>query len=564
MHKAIISPHTAQREALLVKTSAVVFVLAVFAMIILVDIPPVLDFPNHYARLWLISGGIQDETMSKIYRIDWSRASFNLGTDIVAYYLGPWLGAKFLTKTFLALSIILPPLGGLALSRHVSGRFHILQIGILFFAWCATAIGGFMNFQIALGFALFFAAADDLLRPKGGFFLFIWRALAFGFLMVIHPISACLFPLLSGALEFSSTYAPFHSRHAFFKAASRVGLILLACVLPLVAILLAAKDLPVGSSRSNGIIWPHNLSDFLSVIESMLWTYNILVDTAFLIPLVMVVLRLRRTGGYAIHAGLQMAALLLFVITLIAPVHVLGNGWLAWRFPIMMAFTAFAMIIVDGEKFPSAKYGAVAALLLISVFGRMAWIGFNWWSYQDDVRQVRTVLSALPPGASIIPVGSLSTVNLPFMHANRAMAANYNTFRHLATLAVPQSKDFVPTMFTSEGQQPLAVTKAYEDIDIPQGGLVPWAFLACPKIEGVATSVAPYLKHWRQRFDYILQLNADLPGRFGEAVLPDGIQLVASTRFAKLYHIDRNWSGMEASSEKCDIAAEKVMQIFGS
>jgi hypothetical protein len=51
--------------------------------------------------------------------------------------------------------------------------------------------------------------------------------------------------------------------------------------------------------------------------------------------------------------------------------------------------------------------------------------------------------------------------------------------------------------------------------------------------------IAPYIRHWRERFDYALMLNADVLENVDKEALPEGMTLVANEGFARLYRIDR-------------------------
>ena len=42
--------------------------------VLTIDIPPMPDYPNHYARLWLLAGGTHDPAIAPIYQVDWGTA----------------------------------------------------------------------------------------------------------------------------------------------------------------------------------------------------------------------------------------------------------------------------------------------------------------------------------------------------------------------------------------------------------------------------------------------------------------------------------------------------------
>jgi hypothetical protein len=57
---------------------------------------------------------------------------------------------------------------------------------------------------------------------------------------------------------------------------------------------------------------------------------------------------------------------------------------------------------------------------------------------------------------------------------------------------------------------------------------------------------ALYLKVWRERFDYVLVVNADAPDDDGPFVPPAEMELVRDEGFAQLYHINRSVSQSSA------------------
>src|SRR5262245_42108238 len=126
----------------------------------LVAIPPLLDYPNHLMRLWLIAGGTDIVPLSKMYAVSWGSAFTNVGIEYLGAVLGSIIPAVQLGSMFLLLALLLPPLGAVALNRATFGGVHWWQIGFVFFAWNATLIAGFLNFHIGIGGALLAAALE--------------------------------------------------------------------------------------------------------------------------------------------------------------------------------------------------------------------------------------------------------------------------------------------------------------------------------------------------------------------------------------------------------------------
>jgi len=516
--------------------------LAIAAFLILVAIfvavfkfPPILDYPNHYARMWLLAGGINTPPFHEIYAIDWNRTFTNVGIDLAAYWLGPLIGVSLLARGLLFLAIVLPPLGAIALHRRLYGGGYYWQIGILYFAWCATLIGGFVNFQIGLGMALFFATADHALQSRNAAALFGWRLLAGLLLTVMHLFSLGFYMALVCGLEFSSTTAALKSPRDFLRLCGRLIAAMLACTLPAICLFLYQPVLP-SAGNSIDAAWNDTPLLIFANLASAFWSYMLSADMLLLIPFVLVVVNAVCTRRLRLHAGLAVTVIGLLILSCLSPRHVLGTGWISWRFPIMAALAAMVMVC-PLPSLPRRQAVLLAAILVAVALGRTIWIGANWWHGEADVVDIRTVLANVPEGAAILPMAH-KPANMPTDISARYYAWNEDTFRHLPTLAIPYAHAFVPTVFTAAGKQPLTVMPPWRDIAVPEGNLVSSGLLNCPAELKAFIEVAPYLVDWRRRFDFLLVVNADMPDQYSDK-LPDGLRLVADTRFAKLYAIDK-------------------------
>ncbi|MGR6431861.1 hypothetical protein ACU5AY_13170 [Rhizobium sp. PAMB 3174] len=523
-------------------------VLAVGLLVTVITVPPVLDYPNHYVRFWLLAGGINEAPLSSMYSVDWSRTVTNIGVDLVASLAGPILGADVIAKLALFLSFSLPTFGAIVLNRHLAGRWHPWQLAILFFAWSATSIGGFMNFQIGLGLALIFAWVDCRISVRRQIILLPWRAVAFGLLLIVHAFPACFFLLIIGALEFGSDFTPFHSWRKAGAAARRIFWAALACAIPLVLIFALGPAVPGGNAGLQ-LMWNDTLQTQLLNIASAFWSYDFRVDYSFLVLLCIGLLLLRRSARGHAHAGLLLGFAALCIFSVIAPRNMLATGWISWRFPIMAALVGMAAFL-PGEMQDNNRYRFAWVLIVLAVFGRMAWVGSNWIRYQDDVNDVIAVVKDIPAGSAVLQAGHVDPAGVPFWKSYRHMAWSYDTYRHVATLAVPIAHSFVPTVFTAYGKQPLEVRRDWRDIDVPEDNLIPIFWLACKSAADYDGTYWQYLANWRQRFDYVLVLNADLPDERAGFDVPDGLDLVHHTTFADLFRVAKNRQGQGVEMER--------------
>ena len=54
-----------------------------------------------------------------------------------------------------------------------------------------------------------------------------------------------------------------------------------------------------------------------------------------------------------------------------------------------------------------------------------------------------------------------------------------------------------------------------------------------------AVGFTPYRSSWRQRFDFVLVVNADIADQYVGDIVPPGLKLVGYTPSAKLYAINK-------------------------
>ena len=97
--------------------------------LLVVDLPPLLDYPNHLARLFLLAGGLRDPVLARMYAVNWAVIP-NLAIDLIGPPLIRVFGLYAAGKCLIALALLLPVLGSVAYSRAVFGRRTLLADGV--------------------------------------------------------------------------------------------------------------------------------------------------------------------------------------------------------------------------------------------------------------------------------------------------------------------------------------------------------------------------------------------------------------------------------------------------
>src|SRR5580700_11877844 len=91
------------------------------APLFLVEIPPVLDYPNHMARIYVLAHAATDPVLSKMYAQHWAIIP-DLAIDIITPWTLSFLPLHVAGRLVLALALLLPVLGAAVYSRVLFGR----------------------------------------------------------------------------------------------------------------------------------------------------------------------------------------------------------------------------------------------------------------------------------------------------------------------------------------------------------------------------------------------------------------------------------------------------------
>ena len=491
--------------------------------VLVAPVPPLIDFPNHLARLWLLAGGAAVAPLDTMYAPSWT-ASTNVATDLLATLANTQTVTAYARFLVLA-AALLPPLGAVLLNRRLFGGLSWVQVAFPALAWSTTMLIGLLNFQIGLGLALMAAALDLGLQRFGATPRLLVRAALGCMLILVHVFAAGFYAALLTAMAFG--FRPVWRSTAAWANAAAAALASLG--VPVLLFLLFGAAIPSGLPAGTYPLWG---GDFILnkqlVAVSPFYSYDIRFDLLFF-ALLWLVLRAGAGAGWFRHRGMTAAGLALATIGLVIPSTVDGTPLIDYRFPIMALFTLAA-----GWRPAPGPSRFAPVLLLALCLTRDGAIAAIWSARQADVRAVERALTQVPAGARVLPAFRCCAPpgGQPY---GRLIRANMGTFGQLPALAVPERHAFIPNLFAIPGRHPLRVLPAYADIAVIEGPPAPVGLLRIdPSRLGFALR---YLRQWRRTFDYMLVLNADALDPEAEDTLPE-LDLLADEGFARLYRIN--------------------------
>ncbi|HXF54289.1 MAG TPA: hypothetical protein VNK52_09220, partial [Hyphomicrobiaceae bacterium] len=353
---------------------------------LLVPVPPLFDYANHLVRLWLIAGGAHGPPLAQMYAPAWEQAFTNVGIDYIGAVLGWIVPATAVGTGMLVFATALPPLGALLLNRALFGGLHWSQVAILFFAWNATLIAGFLNFHIGIGLAL----AGAALEPRLGTSSMALRAsvrAAIGFLLiVVHAFGLLYYCALITGLSIGRSLGPLADLEGLAARAGRALAAAAAAALPSFLVIVLAPALPGAHTDAVGKapLWDFSLASKSYVLLSPIATYHLAVDVAFALAALTPLAAAALAGRCEAHAGLLILAAAMTLIALLAPAAVAGTWWIDNRFPLM-AVLALLAGLRPNAPLRQRTTAALAVLLTFIVVLRTGWIAAVWLERQQDV-----------------------------------------------------------------------------------------------------------------------------------------------------------------------------------
>jgi hypothetical protein len=508
------------------------FVACVLALapLLLVDIPPLLDYPNHMARMFVLAFGQTDPVLSRMFAPHWSVIP-NLALDVLIPPMLHVMPLDVAGRIAIAIAILLPIGGCVALSRAIFGVRSYWPIASAFAAHNVALRLGLLNFLFGVGLALLVAALWVAWRDTRPLRTIAITALGAVAVFFCHVMGLALLMLLLGCREAQVILAQKGgARVRFAEVLKRGGALICAFAAPL--ILFTASQV---ASTWTALLWQPLFAKVYGLFGGFLTVATSVDLAAAVVCFAFVYVCLREHRG---RMSLWMAASggILWIGYAAAPFFFKGSGFFSTRFPVMATFLLFAGFVPTALTPRARTITAIGFVALFCV--RMAWIGTVWSDHNTDLAQLRQVIASVEPGSKVL-VLCVPDDEAPayWQHtpAGREIPLLFQTDLHEAALLLSEHKAFWPSMFASASQQPIVVLPPYADLSTPIVGPPPHSALSQPP-NPLAASMFPIAPDWRSRFDYVLLLDAggepDLTAWAG-----DRMDLISATDAAALFRI---------------------------
>lgn len=442
-------------------------------------LPPLFDYPNHLARMHLLSEG-----GNQFYEVQWEPLP-NLAQDLIVPPLARLVPLDIASKLFLVATLGLISAATIWLNRIITGTWRLWPLLAFTLLYNRVFLWGFLNYLFGIGIALAGAALWLALERKQWWLIVFTSTLVALSCYVSHVAAFGFYALVIIGIELEAAWAELRAR-SWPALGRRMAIAVAQFAAP--AVLFAGYwDKTAAAGVSYPAIW--RKADLLfSVFDNYNRVFDIACFALFLGLLVSL------TAARRLRVSLRLTWAVGVVVTayLLLPSQLSGGSGADHRLPIAVFLL---LIAASAPEFPNrrtaAVIGAAASVLLVS---RLAVIEIVW------LRAERVYSSELA-GIDRLPRGARLAVAYPASAVNFAPIPQV----HLPLLAVARREAFVPTLFADKGQQPVALRPPYSALANAAPPQVLWDFVWNKR----ETAESKGLRQVLQQYDFLVVIGGE-------------------------------------------------------
>lgn len=453
--------------------------------VLMTPIPAMLDYPNHLARMFLLSRG--DADAHPHYQLAWAFYP-NLAMDLVVPRLARFMSVEGAMRLFLLLAQLLVVSGSVAVEWAVKRRFELAGFVALLFLYSMPFAWGFVNFQFGLGLALWGIAAWLVLARHSLAVRFAVHSLIVFALFTAHFFALGIYGFTLGVIELWAVW----SRRAGVGEHLRTFAVL---ALPATVVLGIMAGLG-GSVGGEGTDWlPAYKPRWLF---SVLSGDNLPLSFIGMTLVIGLVYLLARHGMVQLQQPGPWLATGFALLYVAMPFRLFDSAFVDVRVVVAAAFILPAFTTLSLRRLRWRR--GLAAVVIGLTLANLASVTWVWTSYRTEYAAMIASFGLLERGSRVL-IG----------HTSESPELSQTPMYHAPTLAAHFADAFVPTLYTSPGMQPLSPRPAVLPLYIGWGGPVPISALKLivedGSVEEAVRARAPQsIRNWEQDFQYLYVL----------------------------------------------------------
>lgn len=469
--------------ALVLAAFAVLLIIA-SVPIVLVHVAPLVDYPQHLARVYILGYFEKSPILRQYYSPDWGFQP-NLAIESVVLPLTNLLDINLAGKLFLILLLFALSSGCLALHRVVHHKWSLWPLLVFFVLYNRVFLGGIVNYLFTLGLAFWAFAAWIYFRNSSLGVRLIVSVPAALILLLGHLVAFGTYALMVAGYEITRHLEGGRKWYIW----SRSDLVAAGTQFMIALIVLFSL------SRTAGALGEFRYA-FMQKFDApfnLLYNYNLLFDATTFLALIGLLGAGLATGKVVISKSLLLSIGLVALAFLAMPYEMAGSLGADRRMTVAIALLMVAATDWRAERIHSASI-LLAALAVVFIV-RMAIIDENWLKSDGIYQQYLVAFDQLPRGARlgvVIAHNSTQTITNPPINA-------------IGQYAIIRRDAFVSNTFTQPGAQPLSFTPQYSAL-AKQLPIAVYEITALRRLANPRTSakIDPYSCHHLTGYDYLL------------------------------------------------------------
>lgn len=500
-----------------------------WAPLFLVDVPPLLDYPNHLARAYLLAFAAADPVLSRMAEAHWAIIP-NLAIDLVLPEMLKLMPVHVAGRLLLGVILVLPVLGCAALARAVMGRHTYWSLASGLVACNELFLLGFMNFELSVGLALIFAAIWAIWRERRPAATTLIGIVAAAILFVCHLMGLLFYLILLAAIESPILAQALRRGRLVMPELARIAWRLFP-LLPLPLMLYAMSAL---GHEPAGIGW-WTVEYKIVHLATFFVNYRGGLDASTALGFAAFVIACIATGRVKLTFAGGMSLAVFATLYLVSPFNFKGTSFLDVRFAVMFGFVMFALA---APRLPP-RAGCLAAVAVIGVFAaRTLVVGETWHAHERELAELRAVMAPLRPGSRVL-LATVAKSDAPdyWRHApGQTLSDGTRVDLHVAALMLIERHAFWPFLFADPSQQPIRLLPPYDALAAATPHIPNARQLVGRAPTPADMAIFPLGAGWPCCYDDVLLLHAGAVPELADSRLT----LLAGSDFASLYGVRRS------------------------
>ncbi len=414
----------------------VVVVLLLILPIAIVEIPPLIDLPNHAARVHILAQFDTTQHYRETFEIAYAPVP-NVILDIVTVPLAQEFGVWIAIRAFLILTVLIFAFGCHLVGNINNPEFSVSPLIGAFFVYSSAFFYGYLNYVFSV--SLFLVTFGLWLRWRYSHSrLRLLALMILSSLVYLSHLSSFGFLFLGIACIFVFDCFSSHPRRSLHSVGFD-GLIFLLPCLMFISYL-------GGDGAWRAIEW-EGITSKLIALAGVIRSYDFTFDLVFSVVIALFFLAVFNAKNFEIDRPLFYVALFFLIIFIPSPsVFITGDADARIVMPALVLLVCSCRIPLSGLS-GSCKSLVLGILLFSLLCSRQALISYRWTEMSDEIVRVSKLLNVLPANALIYPLYG--------KHVEETISKTQRPLLSVLSVATITNGAISPNLFAFRGQNPL-------------------------------------------------------------------------------------------------------------